>query len=159
MITLVFVLLAAAVVLLIVEAFIPDFGICGILGIVSFVGAAVITALFIPFGIYFVLCEIAAFGVFAYFIYKFILKRRFQGRIVLNDTVQLSEPDFNPADLLGKEGVTTTPLKPTGFADFNGTIIEVYSEGEFIHKRSRVKVIDCVNNRPIVRLLKEVNAN
>ena len=43
MITLAVLLLLAAAILLIVEAFIPDFGICGILGIASFIGSIIIT--------------------------------------------------------------------------------------------------------------------
>jgi len=157
--TLAILLLVAACVLLSVEAFVPHFGISGVLGIMSFIGSVVVTIICVPFGIYFVFCEFAVFGAVIYLAYKFLFKPRFQGEVVLNDTLQVSKPDVDINELLGKEGVATTPLKPTGFVDFNGTILEVSSEGSYINERSRVKVVDKVNNRPVVRLLKEVNAN
>ena len=159
MITLAVLLLLAAAILLIVEAFIPDFGICGILGIASFIGSIIITIVHAPYGIYIVICELVAFGIFAYLLFKFIFQRRFQGKVVLNDTLEFSEPEINPIELLGKEGVASTPLKPIGFVDFNGTKIEVSSEGAYIHERSRVKVVNRINNRLIVRLLKEEHSN
>jgi len=155
-INLVILLLIAAAVLLIVEAFVPDFGICGILGIVSLVVAMVITS-FLPYGMYIVLAQIVFFGFFIYVLYKYFFTRRFQGKLVLDDTLELEEPDFNKKELLGKEGISTTPLKPTGFADFNGTILEVSSEGAFILEGSRIKVIDVANNRIVVRLVKEAD--
>jgi len=157
-VNLVILLLIAAAVLLIVEACVPDFGICGILGLISLVAAMVITA-FLPYGIYILLAQIVFFGFFIYVLYKYIFKRRFQGKFVLDETLELDEPDFNKKELLGKEGVTTTPLKPIGFADFNGSVIEVSSESAFILENSRIKVIDVVNNRIVVRLVKEANAN
>ena len=152
-------LLIAAIVLLIVEAFIPNFGICGILGIVSFFGSAIITVIYVQNGIYIVLLEFVIFAVLLYLAFKFIFKRKFQNRVVLNETLQVSKPDVDLYELLGKEGVVTTPLKPTGFVDFNGTVIEACSEGAYINEHSRVKVIDRLNNKPIVRLIKEPNAN
>jgi membrane-bound serine protease (ClpP class) len=151
--------LVAACALLSLEAFIPHFGISGILGIASFVGSVIMTLLYVPFGLYYVIGEFAIFGAVIYLAYKLLFKPRFKGEVVLNDTLQVSQPDVDVNGLLGKEGVATTPLKPTGFADFNGTILEVSSEGAYIGERSRIKVIDRINNRPVVRLIKEPNAN
>ena len=157
--TLAILLLVASCVLLSVEAFVPHFGISGVLGIASFIGSVIVTILYVPFGIYYVFCEFVIFGVILFLTYKYLFKPRFQGQVVLSDTLQVSKPDVNLNELLGKEGVVTTPLKPTGFVDFNGTIIEVISEGAYIGERSHVKVVDRVNNRPVVRLIKEANAN
>ena len=157
--TLAILLLVAACVLLSIEAFVPHFGISGILGIASFIGSVIITILYVPLGIYFVFCEFAVFGIVLFIAYKFLFKPRFQREVVLNDTLQVSKPDVDVNELLGKEGVVTAPLKPTGFVDFNGTVIEASSEGVYISERSRVKVIDRVNNKPVVRMIKEPNAN
>lgn len=157
--TLAILLLVAACVLLSIEAFVPHFGISGILGIASFAGSVIVTILYVPFGLYFVICEFIVFGAVLFLAFKFLLKPRFQREVVLNDTLQVSKPDVDVNELLGKEGVVTTPLKPTGFADFNGTILEVSSEGVYIGERSRVKVVDRANNRPVVRMIKEPNAN
>jgi membrane-bound serine protease (ClpP class) len=157
--TLAILLLVAAAILIIVEAFIPDFGICGILGISALVASMTITVLYVPFGIFYVFGELVVFGLLIFFLFHYVFKRRFQNKIVLNDTVEFDEPDINAVEMLGKEGVATTSLKPTGLVDFNGTILEAVSEGAYIHEHSRVKVIDQVNNRLIVRLMKEINSN
>ena len=157
--TLAILLLAAAFILITVEAFLPDFGICGILGIAAFISSVIITILYVPFGMYFVLCELVVFGTVMFIIWKYVFKPRFKNDIVLSDTLQVSKPDLDANELIGKEGVVTTPLKPTGLADFNGTILEVCSEGPYVSERSRIKVVDRVNNKPIVRIVKESNAN
>ena len=157
--TLAIILLAAACVLLSIEAFVPHFGISGVLGIASFIGSVIITILYVPFGQFYVLFEFAVFGAIAFVAYKFLFKPRFKHEVVLNDTLRVSKPDVNVNELLGKEGVTSTPLKPTGFVDFNGAILEVSSDGGYISEHSKVKVVDRVNNRPVVRLIKEANAN
>jgi len=157
--TLAILLLVAACVLLSVEAFVPHFGISGALGIASFAGSVVVTILYVPFGLYYVFFEFAVFGAVVFFAYKFLFKPRFQHEVVLNDTLQVSKPDFDINELLGKEGVVTAPLKPTGFADFNGTILEVISEGAYIGELSRVKVVDRLNNKPVVRQIKGPNEN
>ena len=157
--TLAILLLVTACVLLSVEAFVPHFGISGILGIASFIGSVIITILYVPFGMYFVFCEFAVFGAVIYLAFRFLFKPRFKGQVVLSDTLQNSKPEVDMNELLGREGVATTPLKPTGFADFSGTILEVSSEGAYINERSRVKVIDRMNNKPVVRLIHEANAN
>ena len=157
--TLAIALLVTACILLTIEAFIPNFGVCGILGIASFIGSVIITIIYVEYGIYFIICELAVFGAVLYIVFKFFFKPRFRRDVVLNDTLQVSKPDVDVNELLGKEGVSTTPLKPTGFADFNGTILEVSSEGTYIREHTRVKVVDRVNNKPVVRAVKEPNAN
>ena len=157
--TLAILLLIAACVLLSVEAFVPHFGISGVLGIASFIGSVIVTILCVPLGLYYVFFEFAVFGVVVFLAYKFLFKPRFQREVVLNDTLQVSKPEIDVNELLGKEGVVTTPLKPTGFVDFNGTVLEVSSEGAYIGERSRVKVIDRFNNKPVVRLIKGPNEN
>ncbi|MDR2649406.1 MAG: hypothetical protein LBB94_06775 [Clostridiales bacterium] len=159
MYTLTVLLIAAAIVFLSVEAFIPGFGVCGIAGLASFLGAVIITILYVPFGVFFVTGEFMIFGALLYCAYKYIFKSRIQNEIVLKDSLQFSAPDINSNELLGKEGVVNTPLKPTGFVDFNGTVIEASSEGVYIKEGSRVKVINNRGNRPIVCLIKDDNTN
>jgi membrane-bound serine protease (ClpP class) len=157
--TLAVLLIVAAVALLSVEAFIPNFGVCGILGIASFIGSIIITVLYAPFGVFFVIGEFIIFGALLYLAYKRIFKKRFQNEVVLKDSLQFSSPDIDSNELLGKEGVAQTPLKPTGYVDFNGAVIEAISDGPYIKERSRVKVIGKISNRPAVRLLKDANSN
>ena len=52
--------------------------------------------------------------------------------------------------LLGKSGLTATPLAPAGKARFNGELVDVISHGEFIEPGTEVVVSDVQGNRVIV---------
>ncbi|HBF38063.1 MAG TPA: hypothetical protein DDW50_12155 [Firmicutes bacterium] len=54
-------------------------------------------------------------------------------------------------DLLGKEGTAMTILRPSGKADFNGEIVDVVTEGEFIPAKTPVRVIKVEGSRSVVR--------
>jgi membrane-bound ClpP family serine protease len=53
--------------------------------------------------------------------------------------------------LLGQRGHCTTPLSPSGKADFNGKLFDVVSEGEAVSKGAEVTVVDVAGNRVVVR--------
>ncbi len=54
-------------------------------------------------------------------------------------------------DLLGEEGITITPLRPSGTALIQDRKIDVVSDGDFVEKGARVKVVDTSNVRVMVR--------
>lgn len=56
-------------------------------------------------------------------------------------------------DLLGSEGVTVTALRPSGTALLNDRRIDVVSDGDFIEKGARVKVVETANLKVVVRKL------
>lgn len=73
--------------------------------------------------------------------------------------VKASERGFFSAadktqELLSKEGVALTTLRPSGTASINGTRVDVISEGEMVAKNTRIKVIDVKGNRIVVRPVK-----
>ncbi len=53
--------------------------------------------------------------------------------------------------LLGKQGRTTTPLVPSGKADFDGELIDVVSDGLAVDRGAIVTVVEVVGNRVVVR--------
>ena len=67
----------------------------------------------------------------------------------------LSEDDrhagarIDPA-LLGREGVTTSPLRPAGNAAFGEDVLQVVSDGVMIGPGTPVKVIEVTGNRIVV---------
>jgi membrane-bound ClpP family serine protease len=65
--------------------------------------------------------------------------------------LQLSEPDINLNDFLGKEGVTNTPLKPIGYVDFNGSVLQVSAGSGFVPEKTKVVVSGLLNDTLIVR--------
>ena len=54
-------------------------------------------------------------------------------------------------ELLGKEGVTLTPLYPSGTAIFDDRHVDVLTEGEPIEKDERIKVVLSEGMRIVVR--------
>jgi len=56
-------------------------------------------------------------------------------------------------ELLGSEGVTVTALRPSGTALLNDRRIDVVSDGDFIEKGARVKVVETANLKVVVRKL------
>ncbi len=51
------------------------------------------------------------------------------------------------------EGVSVTPLRPSGTAEFDGDRIDVVTLGELIAQDTRVKVIEVEGNRVVVKAL------
>jgi membrane-bound serine protease (ClpP class) len=54
-------------------------------------------------------------------------------------------------DLMGKEGVTVTPLRPSGIAQINGRRVDVLSKGEMVPPRTRIRVIEVRGNKVVVK--------
>ena len=54
------------------------------------------------------------------------------------------------AALVGKEGVATTDLRPSGMADIAGNRTDVVTDGEMIKKGTRVRVLLVEGNRVVV---------
>ena len=53
-------------------------------------------------------------------------------------------------ELIGKEGVTMTVLRPSGFAEIDGERVDVVSEGGMIEAQCPIKVIEVEGNRIVV---------
>jgi membrane-bound ClpP family serine protease len=145
--------------LLIVEAFMPGFGLPGITG--SIMEIAVIVLTYINHGglaaLGVTVCILAIMGI----VVSLVLRSASKGRLsrspmVLNDTQDASVLDVSE-DLkvfIGKEGVTTTVLRPIGMAEFDGMRLNVEADGEFIPKDTPVTVHRVDGRNVIVRKLR-----
>jgi len=73
--------------------------------------------------------------------------------------VTTSEEGFTSAqsehkDLLGKEGVAMTTLRPSGKAVIDGQRVDVVARGEMVEPNARIKVILVEGNRVLVQTVK-----
>jgi membrane-bound serine protease (ClpP class) len=59
--------------------------------------------------------------------------------------------DRRIADLVGHEGITSTPLRPSGMATIDGRKVDVVTLGDYIDKDVPVRVVDNSGNRVVVR--------
>jgi len=146
------ILLLVGLLLLVVEMFIPGFGVCGITGIVLLIVSAVLAVLHVPYGLIFVGLEVAVIALIIYLTVVFMKRRQLHGHLIMKDTLNEDAPSaFDLKGFVGREGVVKTVLKPSGEVDFNGVIMEALSEGQYLEKGAKVKVRDICDNKLIVR--------
>lgn len=135
--------LVVGIILMVVEMFTPGFGAAGGLGIAALIAAVVLRAdsfLNAVVTLVLVLILMVLFG--AFFIRSMKKGRLSRSAIVLNDSISYSSSDnvksFN--DMIGRIGVCMNTLHPAGNVDFDGTRLDVVTEGGFIQKGSRVRI-------------------
>lgn len=149
----------AGIVLLLVEIFVPSFGILGILGIISIISGVVMAAYdtenaLMSLGVAFVLAII----VVAVFI-KFFKHRGVWNKFILKDELRTESGYISQASrehLLGKHGVTVTPLRPSGTVLIDNQRVDVVTDGEFVVINQKVVVVKAEGTRVVVRELLEL---
>ena len=149
--------LVLGIALLILEAFMPGFGIAGISGIALQIASIVLTytghGAVAALGMTILVLAIDAIAL------SIALRSATKGRLsrsklVLNDT-ENNDAGYRSSDdlevFLGREGVTTTVLRPTGMAEFDGVKLNVVSEGEFVQMGVKVRIVSVEGNRILVK--------
>lgn len=152
-------LFLAGTLLLLLEAFvIPGFGVTGVLGILA-MGFSVVLVFG---GIYSALHAIAKFMglsmVMTVVLYQLAPRLKLFDRFILKEALTTAEGfvavDAAPfQDLLHLEGLTLSPLRPSGFVRIGGQKYEVVSDGEFVERNQRVVVIAVEGTKIVVRPL------
>lgn len=75
-------------------------------------------------------------------------------KIILNDSTSTENgyvSNVNRLDLIGREGVTKTPLRPSGTVIVDDERIDAVTEGGFIKANERVKIVKVEGSRIVVR--------
>ncbi len=152
------ILFAVGLLLLVLEVFIPSFGILGVLGAASLI-AAVIRAAYdtsdaiLSLGIAFVTAAI-----FVGFVAYALRKRGVWNRFILNDQLTSDESymeNLQREQLLGLEGTSLTPLRPSGTVIIEGRHIDVVTQGGYIERDRPIRIIRIDGSRIIVDELPE----
>lgn len=142
-------------VLVVIEMFIPGFGVPGISGIILLVigvtlkAASPMEGLAIAAVIILLLC--IAFSI--------SLRSAAKGRLsksslVLNDVIDSTTSEVSEGDLkyfVGREGKACCTLRPAGIAEFDGVKLNVVSDGEYLNEGTAVRVDRVEGNRIVVR--------
>ncbi len=143
--------------LLVLEAFMPGFGIAGISGILLEVIATALTWMshgpMAALGMTLVILSLIAIAI------SMSLRSATNGRLsrskmILKDTESNEAGYRSTQDMevfLGKEGATTTVLRPAGIAEFDGVRLNVVSEGEFIPAGMTVRIVRVEGSKILVR--------
>ncbi|TYR82363.1 nodulation protein NfeD [Priestia megaterium] len=152
------ILFVGGIILALLELFIPG-GILGILGlgaiIVSFFMA---TDSYVQMGVSLIIAISIALGG-AFVMMKFFGKRlRTFKKMVLHDSLNTESgyvSNQNRYELIGKQGLTTTPLRPSGTVIIGEEYIDVVTEGSYLEKDTKVKVVKVEGSRVVVRKITE----
>lgn len=145
--------LGLGVALLVLEVFVPGFGLPGIAGILLVVTGIVLTWMHYgpAAGLAVTLIALAIAGISI----SISIKSAASGRIsrsalILHDETKEIDHEETEA-FLGREGETLTVLNPAGIADFDGVRLNVVSEASYLEKGARVQVLAVEGNRIVVR--------
>lgn len=151
------VLLLVGFTLVVIEMYIPGFGVPGITGIIMLI-LGVFFARPSPLGAVIMVLIIVALLCIALSIclHSAAKGRLSKSRLVLHDVATQAETaETNDlAYFVGHEGETCTVLRPAGMAEFEGVKLNVVSDGEYIANGARVVVDRVEGNRIVVREIK-----
>lgn len=154
-------LFVLGVILLFLEIFVPG-GILGTAGVILLATGIFMVADSTAQGIAYVSSMLLVLGILIALSFRFPQTKRFWKRLSLTTQQTKSggyvAPSQGLESFLGCEGIALSQLRPAGTADFNGNRLDVVTEGGFISKEARIKVIDVEGTRVIVREISEPKA-
>ncbi len=147
-------LFVLGVVFMLVEALMPGFGVFGGGGLILTLVSIVLAASTTGAGLRMLGAAILLAGILLFFILRYLSRRGVLRRFILEEAENKEKGYVAPRqqeELMGKEGETVTPLRPSGTAIFEGKRVDVVSEGDFIDRGARVKVQYLEGSRVVVR--------
>lgn len=144
--------------LLLAEWFVPG-GLLGIAGAIA-IGASIMMAGADPMRMtisMFIAVVIAMIG--GVILVKFFGKRlHWLNRVVLMDATTTEEgyvSNESRHELVGREGITLTALRPAGVVEVEGERLDVVSDGGYVEKGQRVRVVQVEGVKIVVTTTKE----
>jgi membrane-bound ClpP family serine protease len=153
MATLQILIFVAGMLLLLVEAFNPGFGIAGGLGLVLMIVGIILTAR----NAFEVMVMLGLLLLLVAFLLFLVLRSAKGGmlyrRLILKSSATRQEGFAAvPEDttLVGKEGVVLTQLRPAGTGEIDGLRMDIVSEGAFIAAGTRIHVVRVEGRRIVV---------
>ncbi|MDE1548049.1 NfeD family protein [Jeotgalibaca caeni] len=145
------------IMLLILEVFIPDFGLIGIAGVAMiifgyFTNRQDIWGSVLDLGLAIIIAVITAF-ILIQKGYKFLPGK---SSLILGNSLYTQKGYTSGKDYtlyLGKKGTALTTLRPSGKVDISGKVLDVLSDGKIIVEGAMVQVIHVEGTKIIVKEL------
>ena len=138
--------------LMIVEVFLPGFGLPGVSGIVL-IGAGTVI-IWLKAGALTALATLLVVIAVLTVLISYMMRRATEGgahaRIFLREKEELRSGEDMQV-LLGKQGRTTSVLRPAGIGDFDGVRLNVVTEGNFIERDKPIEIVNVDGARIVVR--------
>lgn len=148
------VMMIAGFVLLVIEMYIPGFGLAGISGTLLMIGGIALMEPTPLQALLLVLVSVILLGIaFSLAMHSISKGRLSRSKLVLNEALgrQDSSEGKDLGYFIGKTGVTHTALRPAGIAEFDGVKLNVVSDGDFVDTGRTVRVERVEGNRIVVR--------
>jgi membrane-bound serine protease (ClpP class) len=153
-------LVIAGFLLVLFEIFVPG-GILGVIG-ACLVVVGIVAAMIqdVAWGTGLLVISSAA-GLFGFYLWLKFFPRSPMGRMVILENDAKDWHGFDPEQekLVGKVGVSHTPLRPAGIAIVDGQRLDVVTRGERIPANQAVRVIEVEGNRVVVTAITDSDQN
>lgn len=148
------VLAILGLVMLFAEILMPGFGLFGILGTISLFGSLVLT--YRLYGMVTFLIMLAAMVVIFFAMLYIAKKSGLYNKVILKDKQEAKDFDESVLQgLLGQVGITQSTLRPFGVVEFDGKMVDVCSQGDFIDRGEKVQVVQITGKTVTVKAYTE----
>lgn len=153
--TIVGIMLFALFMLFLEIAIIPGFGIAGVTGIILLILSLGLAfwKLTKTWAIGVTVFAVIGVGLLIYFMVEILPNTKLGKKFILSETAPASEEVSaveNTNRYLGAEGVAISNLRPSGIAKIADERVDVITDGDFIEKGTKIKVIKTTAGRVIV---------
>lgn len=141
-------------VLLLVEAFIPNFGIIGLSGLAAVIASIIMSAATTGQGITMLLMALFLSGLIVFAAFRTLKRTGLWSQIILQFAETKEQGYVGPADfshLVGRDGIALTSLRPAGVAEIDGKRVDVVTEGGFVSQSTVIRVVTVEGTRVVVR--------
>lgn len=146
--------------LLVSELFIPSFGILGTLGAISLISGVVTASHDALTALYALLIAFVVAAVILYVMAKKFGHRGIWNKFILRDKLSTEQGYVSAPSresLIGRTGITLSPLRPAGAVDIDGERLDVVTDGRFIGAGVPVVVVTAEGARIVVKEVHSTN--
>lgn len=141
-----------------IEMLHPGISMPGVLGSICLVVGIIISADSLQEGTTLAVIVLAILGVMLAGILWFLSKGKLSSPIILNEEQNKDKGYISSSDLnylLGKKGIATTDLRPSGMGNFNGIELDVISSGKYIEVGTKIQIYEVKGSKLVVKSIKE----
>nr|WP_243098148.1 NfeD family protein [Serpentinicella alkaliphila] len=150
----VLIIFLAGILLLLIEAVVPGFGVPGIGGIISIIISIVMAANDARSATIYIFVALVLSIIFLILLLKYGSRSKFFDKIILMENLTKEkgyQANKEYGHLIGKEGVVLTLLRPSGTIEVGDEILDVVSDVGFVEKGSTVKIVKVEGRKIIVK--------
>ena len=151
-------MLIAGFVLIGLEMVIPGFGAPGIIGSICLVGGIFLSSDSFEEGVTITAVVVILLAVMFAVVLALFHMKKIKPPIILEEEMKGEKGLLSTSDLeylLGKEGMASTDLHPSGKCNIEGVEFDVRSDGRYIAKGRKVRIVRIQGNTLIIKEIEE----